>query len=179
MQKGLPSRKLPRLKGYDYSLNGAYFITICVEGKQKLLCNIIMGAGLSRSQTGPPPTQIELCEYGFVVDKWINKIPEKYACVKIDNYVIMPNHIHILLFINNNGRDNPAPTLNNGRDDTAPTIGKIMGYFKYQTTKEINIPGFWQRSYHDHIIRDEDDYQIKWKYINDNPARWENDKYFI
>ena len=62
----------------------------------------------------------------------------------------MPNHIHILLSIQRHGRDDPAPT-----------IGNITGYFKYQTTKEINIPGFWQRSYHDHIIRDKQDYNRK------------------
>jgi len=79
----------------------------------------------------------------------------------------MPNHIHILLSIQRHGRDDPAPT-----------IGNITGYFKYQTTKEINIPGFWQRSYHDHIIRDKQDYNRRWQYIDENPMRWKEDKYY-
>jgi hypothetical protein len=68
------------------------------------------------------------------------------------------------------GRQNAAPTT---------TISRIIGYFKYQTTKEIDIPGFWQRSFHDRIIRDEDEYSRIWKYIDENPARWREDDYYI
>ena len=161
MEKELPVRKRLRLEGYDYSQAGYYFITICVKDRHEMLGTIDVGAGLSRPR-------VELSEYGHVINKWVDNISKKYESVKVDNYIIMPNHIHILLSIQKNG----------GRDDPAPTIGNIMGYFKYQTTKEINIPGFWQRSYHDRIIRDEIEYQQRWHYIDENPARWEEDEFY-
>jgi len=160
MEKELPVRKSPRLDRYDYSLNGAYFITVCVQDRHEMLGSIDVGAGSSRPH-------VELSEYGCIVNKWIAKIPEKYDCAKVENYIIMPNHTHILLFIYRSGRDNPAPT-----------VGNIIGYFKYQTTKEINIPGFWQRSYHDRIIRDKAEYRQIWQYIDENPARWAEDEFY-
>ena len=121
----------------------------------------IVGAGSSRPL-------MQLSENGGIVNKWLTKIPEKYDMVVIENYVIMPNHIHIVLSVAESGRENPAPT-----------IGSIVGYFKYQTTKEIDAPGFWQRSYHDHIIRNEVDYLRIWEYVDENPARWAEDRYFV
>ena len=66
---------------------------------------------------------------------------------------------------------------NDGREDPAPTVGQILGYYKFHTTKQINIPGFWQRSYHDHIIRDEAEYQRIWQYVDENPGKWAQDEY--
>ena len=88
----------------------------------------------------------------------------------------MPNHIHLLVSIHTDGRDD---IYTDGRDDPAPTISNVIGYYKFQTTKEINIPGFWQRSFHDHIIRDEADYQRVWHYIDCNPERWAEDDYYV
>ena len=88
--------------------------------------------------------------------------------MQIDTYVIMPDHVHMVLVINH-GRANPAPT-----------VGNIMGWFKYMTTKmmankcETSDNRFWQRSYHDHVIRDEQDYLNICQYIADNPMRWMN-----
>jgi REP element-mobilizing transposase RayT len=78
----------------------------------------------------------------------------------------MPNHIHFIIHIE-------------GRADPAPTLGQIMGYFKYQTSKEIDVSGFWQRSYYDHIIRSEDEYQKIYQYIDTNPIKWSEDRYYI
>ena len=159
----LPKRKPNRLKQYDYSSHGAYFVTICTEGKKKILCDIV-GDGF------PVPKQS-----GRIATEWIEKIPEKYPNVSIVNYVAMPNHIHILLMLDRTGgTGNPSPTLDN-----------IIGWYKYNVTKQINetmgTPGnrVFQRSYHDHVIRNERDYQEIWQYIEDNPTRWLQDRFYI
>ena len=124
----------------------------------------VVGAGSSRPH-------VHLLNDGKIVDKWIREMPKKYPLIRMDNYVIMPNHVHMILFISGNihGRDNPAPTSD---------IRSAIGYWKYQTTKEINIPGFWQRSYHDHIIRNETEYQRIWQYMDENPEKWTEDCYY-
>jgi len=168
MQKELPVRKNIRLSGYDYSSAGYYFITICVKDRREMLGKIV---GAASCRPLDPPS-IELSEYGEIAQSWIARRSEKYPYVKIDCHVVMPNHFHMILVIQDvNGRHDAAPTT--------ATLGQIMGYYKYQTTKEINIPGFWQRSYHDHIIRDEAEYRRKWQYIDENPARWTEDDYFV
>ncbi len=158
----MENRKNNRLKEFDYSTNGAYFVTICVLD-MKCKFNEFVGEGFPLPQS----TNTK------IVQKYINEIPIKYPCVNIDKYVIMPNHIHILLQIQNYGTGNPSPTISN-----------IIGWFKYQTTKEINMNNnvknkFWQRSFHDHIIRGKDDYNMIWTYIDNNPLKWELDKYYI
>ena len=163
MQKELPVRKNIRLKDYDYSQPGYYFITICVKNRHEMLGSIAVGAAYCRPN-------IILSNYGEIVKKWIDKIPDKYPYAKIENSVIMPNHIHMILSIQSDGRQNAAPTA---------TMGSIMGYYKYQTTKEINIPGFWQSRFHDEIIRNEEAYQNIWRYIDNNPAKWAEDDYFV
>ena len=155
----LPKRKPNRLPHFDYSTPGAYFVTICVEGKRCILGNIV-GDGF------PVPKPM-----GQIAERWILQIPQYYPCVSVDKYVIMPNHIHMLLRIKNmDGTGNPSPTL-----------GNIVGWYKYQVTKSANeMCGtmghrFFQRSYHDHVIRGEKDYLKIWEYIDTNPARWEAD----
>ena len=150
MEKQLPKRKSPRLKSFDYSTTGAYFITICTQNRKNILSTIV-GEG------SPLP---KLSHYGEIADLWIQKLPEKYHEISVDCYVIMPNHIHLLLSVmKDDGRGNPSPTV-----DTA------MGWLKYQITKEINklrgTPGekLLQRSFFDHIIRNQDDYYEIYKY---------------
>ena len=100
-EKVLPKRKDPRLKGYDYSTTGAYFLTICTQNRKNILSTIV-GEG------SPLP---QLSTYGEIVDRWIQKIPEKYPDASVDCYVIMPNHIHVLLsIVKDDGRGNPSPT---------------------------------------------------------------------
>jgi len=170
----LPERKHTRLQDYDYSQNGAYFITVCVGGGRNLLGVVAVGAGSTR------PSCL-LSPYGRIVERDIQLLSEKYPSVVIDKYVIMPNHVHCIMILENisDGRVDPAPTDNNVVNQSGPSVTRIMGYFKYQTTKDIAIPGFWQRSYNDHIIRDEADYQRIWQYIDENPPRWTIDKYYI
>lgn len=141
---------------YDYSHNGAYFVTICTQNRRKLFSNIV-GDGF------PVPKA-----YGIVAEEWIHQIPVKYPEVSIDNYVIMPDHIHMLLrIVRDLGTGNPSPTL-----------GTIVGWYKYQVTKQVNShfdqqgEKFFQRSYYDHVIRNQRDYDEVWQYIENNPRKW-------
>jgi len=156
--KDLPVRKPNRLKDYNYGGNGAYFITICVKDRHEMLGKIV-GAAIGR------PFQTTLSEYGTIVDKAIQKIGEKYESVKVDQYVIMPNHIHMIL------------TVDDRRAMRAPTISTVINQFKGYVSKQIGF-SLWQKSFHDHIIRDERDYQNHWQYIDENPARWAEDEYY-
>ncbi len=164
-EKTLPKRKDPRLKGFDYSKTGAYFLTICTQNRKNILSTIAVGEG------SPLP---KLSPYGEIVDGWIQKISEKYPEASVDCYVIMPNHIHILLSI----------VKVDGRRDPSPTANAVVGWLKYQATKEINkLRGsagdkIFQRSFFDHIVRNRDDYHEICKYIYENPMRWYYDKLY-
>ena len=163
-KKELPKRKHPRLDNYDYSSAGAYFVTICTQNRKNILSKIV-GEG------SPLP---RLSPYGEIVERWIQKIPEKYPEASVDCYVIMPNHIHILLSI----------IKDDGRGDPSPTANTVVGWLKYQATKEINqlrdssSDKIFQRSFFDHIVRNRDDYCEIYKYIFENPARWYYDKLY-
>lgn len=158
-----PNRKPMRLKDYDYSQNGAYFITICTKDRQPLLWeNVYMnteyvGADIIR------PNDVKLNEYGKIVETAILSISKYYPNCNVDKYVIMPEHIHIILMLNE---------CKNGRMVSAPTksIKTIIGQMKRWVSKEIGV-SIWQKSYYDHIIRDENDYLTKWRYIENNPLK--------
>jgi len=160
----LPIRKSTRLKNFDYSNNGYYFVTICTHNKQKILCDIVVGEG------SPLP---QLTTAGKITEEYILSVNKKYPCVKIEKFVIMPNHIHIIFNIQNDGRGNPSPTLSN-----------VIGWLKYSITKQINnINGtignkIFQRSFHDHIIRGENDFLKIWNYIDINPQKWREDCFY-
>ena len=152
----LPKRKPNRLSDYDYSQNGAYFVTICTQDRKPILSQIV-GDGF------PVPKPA-----GMIAEKMIAQIPEKYPSVTVDKFVIMPNHIHFLLrFDRDNGTGNPSPTL-----------GTVIGWYKYQVTKlvngRMNIQGekLFQRSYYDHVIRNQKDYDEIGQYIENNPRKW-------
>ena len=106
MDKELPSRKRNRLKHYDYSSCGAYFITICTSDRRNYFWNGV-GATIGR------PQDVDLSQYGKLVDEAINNIPSIYPALKLDHYVIMPDHIHLLLIIRADeyGRPMVAPTI--------------------------------------------------------------------
>ncbi|MBP3337499.1 MAG: transposase [Clostridia bacterium] len=156
----LSKRKPTRLKGYDYSTPGAYFITICVKDRKQLLSKIV-GA----DSHIVPKNYLSNC--GLICDKYINNINNKYENVTVDKYVIMPNHIHLIIFLHGTMKAS-SPTKN---------IETIIRSFKTLVTKEIGY-SIWQRSYHDHIIRGEKDYQKIWEYINTNPLKWESDCFY-
>lgn len=153
----LPKRKTNRLANYDYSQNGAYFITICVKDKEPILSEISKTDLIN-------PAKIKLSKIGIIIKDAIIKIPEQYNGVFVDNYVIMPNHIHLIIRIQNDS----------GRIISVPTI---IGSMKRYASKKVGT-SIWQKSFYDHIIRDEADYLTKWKYIDDNPEKWEKDELY-
>ena len=154
----LKPRKNLRLKDYDYSTDGAYFVTICTHGKEKLLCNVV-GEGLCALP------QINLTDTGNMVNESIEYINSTYDTVNVDKYVIMPNHVHLLITIEGTG----------GHGD--PPLQTIIGGLKSYTTHKYGGI-LWQRSFHDHIIRGEKDYQKIWEYIDTNPMKWADDCYY-
>ena len=168
----LPERKPNRLKNYDYSQNGAYFVTICVKDKKCILWESNVGANRVR----PELSQIhpELSKTGIIVENEISRIAIVYANVKIDAYVIMPNHIHLIVVIQNG---NDEIVNDDGRTRFAPTISRIIKQTKGLATKQIGY-SIWQKSFYDHIIRDEADYKRIAEYMENNPVNWENDCFY-
>ena len=166
----LPCRKPNRLKLYNYSDNGAYFITICVKDRCQILSQITVGDGV------PDVPQNTLTKYGKIVEKYLNQMSIFYNDINVDKYVIMPNHIHFILFVSNyqNHHDDgtsrtPSPTNS--------TVAKFISTLKRFCNKEFG-ENIWQRSSHDHIIRNDKDYSAIWEYIDTNVLRWEKDCFY-
>ena len=104
--KQLPKRKRLRLQGYDYSSEGCYFLTICTEHRRNLLSTVVGGDDLGA------PKEIKLKPYGKIVEKYILSMEKAYDTIKIENYIIMPNHIHLLILIDTYGLPrSSAPTI--------------------------------------------------------------------
>lgn len=171
----LPKRKRNRLKDWNYGNNGGYFLTLCVHNRMRILSKITVGDGSPVPCCEDDMPLLKLTHYGKIVDRYIRMISERYPQIRVENYVIMPNHIHILAVVDNGVF---------GTGDPSPTIENAMAWFKYQTTREINVerdkPGqkVWQRSYHDHIVRGLQDYYEIMTYIDENPLRWERDCFY-
>jgi len=161
----LPKRKNPRLQGYDYSSPGAYFVTICTEGKKHLLSSVnAVGADVL---DGP---KLELSPYGTIVDKYINQLNAHYTNISVDNYVIMPNHIHLLLTVTDSGASGTTPPTSH-----RTSVPRFVSALKRFSNKECG-KNLWQRSYNDHIIRNREDYKEHYTYISENPLRWNTDE---
>ena len=169
-EKELPKRKATRLKNFDYSTPGAYFVTVCTHNRKCTLSRVVGAIHES--------PEIQLTEYGKIVDRLINTIPQQ-SLATIDRYVIMPNHIHLVIMITDSDelraiRESPL----RGRS----IISKTIGYIKMNASKEIhNRYGnemVWQRGFHDHIIRNRNDYEKISKYIYENPIIWQYDCFY-
>ena len=158
----LPKRKVIRLKDHDYSQAGCYFISICI----KKWNNILWSEFSFNTNNGRPA----LSKTGLLIDTELNKISSIYECVKIDNYVIMPNHIHMIIRLS-------AVDNEDGRPQAAPAISRIINQFKGSISKQLGY-SIWQKLFIDCIMRDEDEYLIKWRYIDENPVRWTEDDYY-
>ena len=174
MEIQLNRRKHIRLKNYDYALPGLYYVTICTFERICLFGNIVNG-------------EMQLNNYGQIVhDEWL-KTEKLRPNVKLDEFVVMPNHIHGIIVINSNSHVGAtrrvAPTLGNRiNGPTSGSIGAIIGQFKSTVTKRINklhtMPNghIWQRNYYEHIIRNDWDWHRIKRYIGNNIQNWENDK---
>ena len=162
-KSSLPNKRAIRLKGYDYSSEGSYFITICTKNRQELLSAIRVGTGvLDRPEN-------VLKEFGKIADKQLRFMSDFYDDISLDKYVIMPNHIHLLLTIKPSafGRSGtPVPTNS--------LIAKFISTFKRFCNKKYGY-NIWQDRYYDHIIRNQEDYNEKWEYIEYNPLKWDSD----
>ena len=169
MRKGekmeLPKRKRNRLKYHDYGAGGAYFITICTKDRKNVFwenAHAIVG-----EDSILPQIRIPLSQYGKLAEDTIQAIPTHYHNVRVDRYVIMPNHIHLILFL----------PYRDGRMISAPTVSSIIGQTKRYISKQIG-KDIWQKSFHDHVIRGEADYEKIVRYICENPMRWESDCFY-
>ena len=161
-------RKTTRLKSADYDRNQVVFLTICTKERRCILSRIV-GTGVL---DGP---KIELTEYGKIAEKYINQLNNFYNDLSVESYVIMPNHIHILLWVkgNENGPSRtPVPTVQN----TIPA--KFLSTFKRFCNKECG-KNIWQYRSNDHIIRNREDYEEHLRYIYENPTRWCYDELYI
>ena len=164
MGEEIPRRKPTRLSHYDYGRSGAYFITICTHEKRCTLSRIV-GEGLA-------PPAVHLSKYGMIAETQLHLLYDRFPAIHRMRYVIMPNHIHILLTICREA----------GGASPSPTASQIVGAFKSLTTRECNrqygTVKIFQRSFHDHIIRDRDDYIRIAKYIAENPKLWHRDCFY-
>ena len=209
-QKQLPNRKHPRLKEFDYSSAGGYFITICTQNRcctlshiEKYMVgrglapaenteverglapaeNIEVGRGLAPAENTevgrglapaiPDTYQIKYTKYGKIAEQQLKLLEKRYPYVKIDQYVIMPNHIHMIMILEEDAAG-ASPR---------PTIMDIICAYKSLTTRECKKEGFhnklFQTSFYEHIIRDREDYETRRKYIYENPSRWYYDELYV
>lgn len=154
-------RRSIRLKHYDYSSPGAYFLTLCSHEKQPLFGRI--EAGL-----------ILVSPMGEIVASCWRALPERFPEIELDSFIVMPNHIHGIIMI-----ARPPAIQVSGRRHML--LSKVVGYLKMNTAKEINAmrgtPGraVWQRDYFEHVIRNEQDLSMIREYIINNPAKWLED----
>ncbi len=169
-----------RLDGYDYAQVGLYFVTLVTHGRMPLFGEITNG-------------EMRLNRLGEIVSQEWERIAVVRPAIELGAYVVMPNHLHGILFFQENGaftvgatrrafpkrpshRVAPTGTLRSG------SLGAVMGQFKSIVTKRIRaMPGMtdipvWQRNYYDHIIRNQDDLELTWMYIEANPGQWDKDE---
>ncbi len=151
------TRKSPRLKEFDYSMPTAYFITICTHEKVCLF--------------GEPDC---LNPFGKIADHCIHHIPFHYPCVTVEKHVVMPNHVHMLLFIDSSKVSN---------ENAFPNLTSVIGKYKAAVSRAIHhidpAINVWQRSFHDHIPRNEKALDEIWHYIDDNPRKWDLDRFYM
>jgi len=150
-----PSRKTIRIEKYDYSTPGAYFITVCTANKEKLFWESV-GADIIRPQTVP------LSEIGKILEQSILQIETHYKNVVVEKYCIMPDHVHLILHIE---------SRIDGRMISAPTVSTIIGSMKRWVSRQVG-KSIWQKSFYEHVVRNQQDYDAIWEYIQNNPLKY-------
>ena len=163
------SRRSPRLPNYDYTQGGVYFVTISTYRMAQMFGHVVGG-------------QVYLNELGKLVNEEWQKTAEVRPRVEVDMYIVMPNHIHGILFVSESqktGRSAENATL------PADSLGSIVAQFKSVVTKRsrtlANPPSMpiWKRNYYDHVVRNEKDLERIRRYIIANPARWSEVDHFV
>lgn len=160
-----PKRKNNRLSTFDYNSPGVYFLTICTKDRKCILSRIVGDDAL-----GVPQNQLTI--FGKIVEKYIIS-SNQMGGLKVDKYVIMPNHIHILLQVDMETDGPPRASAS-----TMAAVPKFISVMKRLVNKEIGR-NIFQRSYHDHIIRSRQDYLKIWEYMENNPKQWELDCFYM
>ena len=177
----MPERKPNRLAKFDYNSTGAYFLTICTNNRCQILSRIVGGDVIDA------PKNIELLPFGKIADIYINQLNDFYDHITVDSYVIMPNHIHIMLLVSRGGASRTSPPTSEIENDESRTplntnqhscVSQFVSTFKRFCNKEYG-KNIWQRYFHDHIIRNREDYEEHLKYIYENPTRWFYDDLYI
>ncbi len=176
----LHHRRSIRLRDYDYSQSGAYFVTMCVQKKEHLFGTVRDG-------------EVQLNHAGVMIERWWSVLPNKFPSITTDTFVVMPNHAHGIIGLNaeyNEGEHTGSPLHHEHNDVWADqcvrlTLGTVIQWFKTMTTNEyirsVHAHGWlsfdrrlWQRNYYEHVIRNNDDLNAIREYTVNNPARWQH-----
>ena len=161
-------RRSIRLPGYDYSFPGVYFITICTQNRECLFGDVMDG-------------NMVLNEWGMVVVESWQWLAIQYNYVKLDKWILMPNHLHGIIIINGRGGSRTAHTMRTAHTYVRKPLGRLIGAFKTVSTKRINqirkTPGatLWQRNYFERVIRNKNEWVKTKEYIQNNPILWVHD----
>ena len=157
----MKERKKQRLVEFDYAMHGAYFVTICVQDMQCRFGKIIDGS-------------MVLNEAGEIVKEQWNWLFDQYHYLQIDEFIVMPNHLHGIIHVVGNGRDRSLQICK------AKSIPELVGAFKTTSSKMTHLAGHtdfkWQKSFYDRVVRDEKELHLIREYITNNPLSWELDK---
>ena len=162
-------RRSLRLKGYDYSRAGAYFVTICTHGRECLFGEIMDGE--MRLNAAGQAAQAE----------WV-RLPERFQSIELDEFVIMPNHLHGIILVGAGLAPPDSGAASRGAASSAPTLGHILRAFKSISAIAVNRllgrsgRSLWQRNYYEHIVRSENELARIREYIANNPAQWALDR---
>ena len=168
----LPNRKPNRLPPFDYGTGGIYSVTICTQDRRCILSRISGEAAIPVGGDVLDAPKVVLTQYGRIIEKYIKQLNNFYNYISIEKYVIMPNHIHILINVCGSGASGTSPPTKQHS-----VVPQFVSTLKRFCNKEIG-QNIFQRSFHDHIVRDMDDYVAVWQYIDNNPLKWQLDKYY-
>ena len=170
METKLPKRKSIRLNNFDYSTPGLYFLTLCAADKKNYFWNQGFDPNTfyweQTEEHCVRPFNLPLTQCGEVVLSELEKWHSTYEFVKLYSYVIMPDHLHIIVAI-------IADEVGNRRN--APTVARMVQQFKGSVTKKLGV-SIWQKSFMEHVVRDREDYEIRLNYIYNNPLKWYRDR---
>ena len=159
----IPKRKQIRIENYDYSTPGKYFITICTANREKIFWNPLCANMLVESvDEDIRPRNVPLSPIGKIAEQGILQISSHHKNIFVDKYCVMPDHIHMILRV--------CADLDR-RIISAPTLSTVVGSMKRWVSKQVGRP-IWQKSFYDHGIRGEQDYNEIWKYIDNNPSKY-------